>query len=108
MFHGAEHPDDLALPGCAWRLTTALPSSERLKLAAVSTHWLHHAFGMRAISREVLMNLIQAKMGHATVQTTTAICGQVDELKKPLIGAGVVPNYPRSLFASSESQEMKL
>ncbi len=52
---------------------SALPANERYKLAGVSTHWLRHTFGTRAIAREVPLDVIQAQMGHASIQTTTAI-----------------------------------
>lgn len=65
-----------------------LPLNERLKLSGASTHWLRHTFGTRAIAREVPLDVIQAQMGHASIQTTTAIYGRapikrrVDELSK--------------------------
>ncbi|MGJ7582702.1 tyrosine-type recombinase/integrase [Variovorax sp. RHLX14] len=65
-----------------------LPMHERAKLAGATTHWLRHTFGTRAIAREVPLDVIQAQMGHASIQTTTAIYGRapmrrrVDELKK--------------------------
>lgn len=67
---------------------SALPSNERLQLAGATTHWLRHTFGTRAIAREVPLDVIQAQMGHASIQTTTSIYGRapikrrVDELKK--------------------------
>lgn len=51
---------------------SALPSNERMKLTGASTHWLRHTFGTRAIAREVPLDVIQAQMGHASIQTTTA------------------------------------
>ncbi len=68
--------------------TSALPLNERLKLSNASTHWLRHTFGTRAIARDVPLDVIQAQMGHASIQTTTAIYGRapirrrVDELGK--------------------------
>jgi integrase len=67
---------------------SALPSSERMKLDGASTHWLRHTFGTRAIARDVPIDVIQAQMGHASIQTTTSIYGRapikrrVDELGK--------------------------
>ncbi len=55
---------------------SALPCNERLKLAGATTHWLRHTFGTRAIAREVPLDVIQAQMGHASIQTTTAIYGR--------------------------------
>ena len=61
---------------------------ERAKLAGATTHWLRHTFGTRAIAREVPLDVIQAQMGHASIQTTTAIYGRApmrrraDELGK--------------------------
>jgi integrase len=53
-----------------------LPASERLRLRQASTHWLRHTFGTRAIAKEVPLDVIQAQMGHASIQTTTAIYGR--------------------------------
>ena len=67
---------------------SALPSNERSKLAGASTHWLRHTFGTRAIARVVPLDVIQAQMGHASIQTTMSIYGRapirrrVDELGK--------------------------
>ena len=67
---------------------SALPFNERMKLTGASTHWLRHTFGTRAIAREVPLDVIQAQMGHASIQTTTSIYGRapikrrVDELGK--------------------------
>ncbi len=65
-----------------------LPGNERERLAGATTHWLRHTFGTRAIARDVPLDVIQAQMGHASIQTTTAIYGRapirrrVDELGK--------------------------
>ena len=65
-----------------------LPANERARLAGATTHWLRHTFGTRAIARQVPLDVIQAQMGHASIQTTTAIYGRapiqrrVDELGK--------------------------
>lgn len=67
---------------------SVLPTKERLRLAGATTHWLRHTFGTRAIAREVPLDVIQAQLGHASIQTTTAIYGRapirrrVDELGK--------------------------
>jgi integrase len=67
---------------------SALSAHERSRLSGVSTHWLRHTFGTRAIARHVPLDVIQAQMGHASIQTTTAIYGRapikrrVDELGK--------------------------
>jgi integrase len=67
---------------------SSLPANERDKLAGATTHWLRHTFGTRAIAREVPLDVIQAQMGHASIQTTTAIYGRapirrrLDELGK--------------------------
>ena len=67
---------------------SALPANERTRLLGASTHWLRHTFGTRAIARQVPLDVIQAQMGHASIQTTTAIYGRapikrrVDELGK--------------------------
>jgi len=67
---------------------SSLPANERERLAGATTHWLRHTFGTRAIARQVPLDVIQAQMGHASIQTTTAIYGRapiqrrVDELDK--------------------------
>lgn len=67
---------------------SALPEHERLKLANASTHWLRHTFGTRAVAREVPLDVIQAQLGHASIQTTMSIYGrapvkrQTEELGK--------------------------
>ena len=67
---------------------SSLPANERERLAGATTHWLRHTFGTRAIARAVPLDVIQAQMGHASIQTTTAIYGRapimrrVDELGK--------------------------
>ena len=68
--------------------SSSLPANERERLTGATTHWLRHTFGTRAIAREVPLDVIQAQMGHASIQTTTAIYGRapirrrVDELGK--------------------------
>ena len=67
---------------------SSLPANERERLGGATTHWLRHTFGTRAIARQVPLDVIQAQMGHASIQTTTAIYGRapiqrrVDELGK--------------------------
>ena len=67
---------------------SSLPANERDRLAGATTHWLRHTFGTRAIARQVPLDVIQAQMGHTSIQTTTAIYGRapiqrrVDELGK--------------------------
>jgi integrase len=67
---------------------SSLLANERERLAEATTHWLRHTFGTRAIAREVPLNMIQAQIGHTSIQTTTAIYGltpikrRVDELGK--------------------------
>ncbi len=65
-----------------------LPASERHRMRQASTHWLRHTFGTRAIAKNVPLDVIQAQMGHASIQTTTAIYGRapmrrrIDELDR--------------------------
>ena len=65
-----------------------LPANEQSRLAGATTHWLRHTFGTRASARQVPIDVVQAQMGHASIQTTTAIYGRapikrrVDELGK--------------------------
>jgi len=65
-----------------------LPSAERIRMSQASTHWLRHTFGTQAIAKEVPLDVIQAQMGHASIQTTTSIYGRapirrrIDELGK--------------------------
>ena len=57
-------------------LRSALPSSEKSKLLGASTHWLRHTFGTRAVALEVPLDVIQAQLGHASIQTTMDIYGK--------------------------------
>ena len=57
-------------------LRSALPSSEKSKLLGASTHWLRHTFGTRAVALEVPLDVIQAQLGHASIQTTMNIYGK--------------------------------
>ena len=67
---------------------SALPSNERSRLAGATTHWLRHTFGTRAVAREVPLDVVQAQMGHASINTTMSIYGRApmkrraDELAK--------------------------
>ena len=77
---------------------SSLPPKERDQLEGATTHWLRHTFGTRAIARDVPLDVIQAQMGHASIQTTTAIYGRapirrrVDELGKAF-GQGVFQKH---------------
>ena len=53
-----------------------LPARERQQLSGATTHWLRHTFGTRAIAREVPADVVQAQMGHASIQTTMSIYGR--------------------------------
>jgi integrase len=57
-------------------LHSALPSSEKSKLLGASTHWLRHTFGTSAVALEVPLDVIQAQLGHASIQTTMDIYGK--------------------------------
>jgi site-specific recombinase XerD len=67
---------------------SALSANERSKLAGASAHWLRHSFGTTAVKRAVPLDVIQAQMGHASIQTTMNIYGRApikrlaDELAK--------------------------
>lgn len=68
--------------------TADVPARERARMSRASTHWLRHTFGTQAIAKDVPLDVIQAQMGHASIQTTTAIYGRapikrrIDELGK--------------------------
>ncbi len=57
-------------------LRSALPASEKSKLLGASTHWLRHTFGTRAVALQVPLDVIQAQLGHASIQTTMDIYGK--------------------------------
>lgn len=69
-----------------------LPLRERTALQKASTHWLRHTFGTRAVARDVPLDVIQAQMGHASIQTTMNTYGRapikrrIDELGKAFGG----------------------
>ena len=49
---------------------SALPDKEKARLNRASMHWLRHSFGTRAVAREVPLDVIQAQMGHSSINTT--------------------------------------
>jgi site-specific recombinase XerD len=53
-----------------------IPAHERHKISGASTHWLRHTFGTRAVAKEVPPDVIQAQLGHASIQTTMNIYGR--------------------------------
>ena len=55
---------------------SALPFNIRMKRSGASTHWLRHTYGTGSIAREVPLDVIQAQIGHGSIQTTTAIFGR--------------------------------
>lgn len=57
-------------------LRSALPAAEKNKLLGASTHWLRHTFGTQAVALEVPLDVIQAQLGHASIQTTMDIYGK--------------------------------
>lgn len=75
---------------------SALPTNERLRLYGASTHWLRHTFGTRSVARDVPLDVIQAQMGHSSIQTTMSIYGRapigrrVRELEKAFSGTHVL------------------
>lgn len=52
---------------------SALPYSERIKLANASTHWLRHTYGTRSVARDVPLDVLQAQMGHASFEMTASL-----------------------------------
>ena len=57
-------------------MASDLPSQEQSKLLGASTHWLRHTFGTRAVALEVPLDVIQAQLGHSSIQTTMDIYGK--------------------------------
>lgn len=53
-----------------------IPAHERSKISGASTHWLRHTFGTRAVAKEVPPDVIQAQLGHSSIQTTMNIYGR--------------------------------
>lgn len=47
-----------------------LPAKECDRLLLASPHWLRHTFGTNAVARGVGLDVIQAQMGHASIQTS--------------------------------------
>ena len=60
---------------------------EKARYGAASTHWLRHTFGTRAVAKGVPLDVVQAQMGHASVNTTMGysrapVARRLDELGK--------------------------
>lgn len=49
---------------------SALNEQERRAIQGVSSHWLRHTFATRAVEREVPLDVVQAQLGHANLNTT--------------------------------------
>ena len=50
-----------------------MTDKEREALHSITIHWLRHTFATAAVEKAVPFNLIQAQLGHSTVQTTIDI-----------------------------------
>ena len=48
----------------------ARDDEERVRYGAASTHWLRHTFGTKAVASGVPLDVVQAQMGHASINTT--------------------------------------
>lgn len=52
---------------------SGLTQLERSRLSRASAHWLRHTYGTTAIRRGVPADVVQAEMGHSSIQTTMDI-----------------------------------
>nr|ART89673.1 integrase [uncultured bacterium] len=50
-----------------------LTQAEKSKLRGISGHWLRHTYGTRAIAAGVPPDVVQAQLGHASLETTMSI-----------------------------------
>lgn len=60
---------------------------EQQRYSRASAHWLRHTFGTKAVARGVPLDVVQAQMGHASVNTTMGysrapVVRRLDELGK--------------------------
>ena len=58
---------------------------EKRSLRGATTHWLRHTFATRAIEREVPMEVVQAQLGHTSINTTMNIYAKAS-LQRQLSG----------------------
>lgn len=70
----------------------ARDDEEKARYGAASTHWLRHTFGTKAVAKGVPLDVVQAQMGHASVNTTmnysrAPVTRRLDELSKVFAGA---------------------
>lgn len=63
----------------------AIPALEKQLLQGASTHWLRHTFATRAIEREVPMEVVQAQLGHSSINTTMNVYAKAS-LQRQLSG----------------------
>ena len=63
----------------------AIPELEKQSLRGASTHWLRHTFATRAIEREVPMEVVQAQLGHSSINTTMNVYAKAS-LQRQLSG----------------------
>ena len=63
----------------------AICEQEKRELRGASTHWLRHTFATRAIEREVPMEVVQAQLGHSSINTTMNVYAKAS-LQRQLSG----------------------
>lgn len=51
-------------------MAASIGEAERERLSRVSTHWLRHTFGTRAVAGDMPMDVVQRQLGHASINTT--------------------------------------
>lgn len=54
-------------------LFSSLSENEKSRLAGASAHWLRHTFGTRAVAMGAPYDVVQAQLGHASINTTMSI-----------------------------------
>ncbi len=65
----------------------AADDAERQRYSQASVHWLRHTFGTKAVAYGVPLDVVQAQMGHASINTTMGysrapVSRRLDELGK--------------------------
>lgn len=65
----------------------AVDEGEFLRYRLATAHWLRHTFGTKAVGHGVPLDVVQAQMGHASINTTMGysrapVVRRLDELGK--------------------------
>jgi site-specific recombinase XerD len=94
------------------RLTTELAArpgispADLVQLANTSAHAFRHTFGTRAVARDMPIDVVQTILGHASLQTTSYMCGPSSGVcsRQPLSITPVTPRMTPDLHNHADKK----